>query len=127
MTFQLSRAVLFVRDLPRMTAFYRDVLGLSPIDSGQTQDWVEFRAGAMTLGLHAIPADIAASCTPEIPPRPREGNPLRLDLTVPDVDSEKRRLAALGVTLLTRPWGACDLVDPEGNVFGLRDNRGLRS
>ena len=127
MTLQLLRAVLFVRDLPRMTAFYRDVLGLSPIDDGQTQDWVEFRAGAMTLGLHAIPADIAAACTPEIPPRAREGNPLRLDLSVPDVETEKRRLAALGVTLLARPWGACDLVDPEGNVFGLRDGRGALS
>jgi catechol 2,3-dioxygenase-like lactoylglutathione lyase family enzyme len=127
MTLQLLRTVLFVRDLPRMTAFYRDVLGLSPIDDGQTQDWVEFRAGAMTLGLHAIPADIAAACTPEIPPRAREGNPLRLDLSVPDVETEKRRLAALGVTLLARPWGACDLVDPEGNVFGLRDGRGALS
>ena len=95
MTLQLSRAVLFVRDLPRMTAFYRDVLGLSPIDDGQTQDWVEFRAGAVTLGLHAIPADIAASCTPEIPPRAREGNPLRLDLSVPDV--EQREAASGGV------------------------------
>ena len=123
MTFQLSRAVLFVRDLPRMTAFYQDVLGLSPIDDGRTQDWVEFRTGAVTLGLHAMPADIAAACTPEVPPRARESNPLRLDLSVADVEHEKRRLAALGVTLLTRPWGACDLVDPEGNVFGLRDGR----
>ena len=127
MTMQLSGAVLFVRDLPRMTAFYQDVLGLAPIDEGRTQDWVEFRAGAATLGLHAMPADIAASCAPEIPPRAREGNPLRIDLSVPDVEREKRRLSALGVTLLTRPWGACDLVDPEGNVFGLRDGRGALS
>ena len=127
MTFQLSRAVLFVRDLPRMTAFYQDVLGLSPLDDGRTEDWVEFRTGAVTLGLHAMPADIAASCPPETPPRPRETNPLRLDLSVPDVEHEKRRLSALGVTLLTRPWGACDLVDPEGNVFGLRDDRGALS
>ena len=127
MTFQLSRAVLFVRDLPRMTAFYQDVLGLSPIDDGRTPDWVEFRTGAVTLGLHAIPADIAASCAPEIPARPRESNPLRLDLRVADVEHEKRRLAALGVTLLTRPWGTCDLVDPEGNVFGLRDGRAALS
>ena len=65
MTLQLSRAVLFVRDLPRMTAFYRDVLGLSPIDDGQTQDWVEFRAGAVTLASTRSPP------TSPPPARPR--------------------------------------------------------
>jgi hypothetical protein len=69
-------------------------------------------------GEVAIPADIAAPCTPEIPPWAREGNALRLDLCVPDVESEKRRLAALGVTLLTRPWNACDLLTRKETSMG---------
>ena len=118
---QLSGAVLFVRDLPAMTAFYRDVLGMTPVAGEQTTDWVEFDAGGTSFGLHAIPESIKAAGTPERPPEPREGNPLRLDFMVPDVELEKRRLEALGVTLLIRPWGACHIVDPEGNVLGLRD------
>ena len=40
---------------------------------------------------------------------------------VADVAAERRRLEALGVRLLVRPWGACDVVDPEGNVIRLVD------
>lgn len=46
---------------------------------------------------------------------------MKLLFVVPDVERERARLETLGVTLLIRPWGACDGVDPEGNVFGLRN------
>ena len=31
--------------------------------------------------------------------------------------AEFQRLSALGVVVTLRPWGTCDGVDPEGNVF----------
>jgi catechol 2,3-dioxygenase-like lactoylglutathione lyase family enzyme len=110
--------MLFVRDLSLMTAFYENVLGLRPIDGARSDDWVQFAAGNAWFALHAIPPSIA--CDPAVPQRPRENNPLRIDFAVADVERERTRLEALGVTVLVRPWGAYDAVDPEGNVFGLR-------
>jgi hypothetical protein len=36
---------------------------------------------------------------------------------VADSAVEASRLAALGVTILQRPWGTWDGIDPEGNIF----------
>lgn len=116
---QLQGAMLFVKDFGRMVTFYGDVLGLKALE--RTDTWAEFDAGSARFALHAIPSQLAAECETPSPPRPRENNPIRLDFVVPDVERERPRLEALGVTLLVRPWGACDAVDPEGNVFGLRD------
>ena len=113
---QLAGAMIFVRDLERMVRFYADVLGLRVLE--QTATWAELDAGSSRLGLHAIPGP-APGETPG-PARPREHHPIRLDFGVPDVDRERARLAALGVSLLDRPWGAVDAIDPEGNVLGLR-------
>ena len=118
---QLGGAMLFVMDLPRMAAFYTNVLGLKAIEATRTDDWIEFDAGSARFSLHAIPASAAGDCPPaSSPPRPRETNPIRLDFAVSDVESARARLEALGVPILLRPWGACDVVDPEGNVLGLR-------
>ena len=116
---QLQGAVLFVRDLERMAAFYRDVLGLTPIADERSDVWAPFDAGGVRFGLHAIPREQLCDVDASAAPKPREGNPLRLDFLVPDVESEVVRLEALGVSVLRKPWGACHGVDPEGNVFGL--------
>jgi hypothetical protein len=42
-----------------MTAFYRDVMGLTPVEATRTDNWVEFDGGAIRFALHAIPAEIA--------------------------------------------------------------------
>ena len=118
---RLGGAILFVRDLPRMATFYASVLGLQPIHETRTDDWIEFDAGHTRFSLHAIPVAAMGDCAPPASPtRARETNPIRLDFAVADVDSERTRLEALGVPILIRPWGACDIVDPEGNVLGLR-------
>jgi hypothetical protein len=68
--------------------------------------------------LHAIPPEIAADQIEILsPPRQRDNNPVKLMFEVEDVVSERKRLEALGVTILERPWGSCDGIDPEGNVF----------
>lgn len=118
---QLQGAMLFVTDLPRMAAFYSDVLGLKAVADTRMDNWIEFEAGSTRFSLHAIPSAALSGCAPiASPPKPRESNPIRLDFAVSDVESERTRLEALGVPVLVRPWGACDIVDPEGNVLGLR-------
>ena len=109
--------MLFVSDLPRMTAFYADILGLKPIEETRLENYVEFDAGEATFALHAIPVE--ARCTISSPPQPRESNPVKLSFEVEDVSAECEKLKRSGVTILQRPWGAYEGVDPEGNIFGI--------
>jgi catechol 2,3-dioxygenase-like lactoylglutathione lyase family enzyme len=114
---ELARAILFVKDLPRMAAFYRDTLGLPVVD--EQEGWVELAAGAASLGLHAIPDEIAAGITIETPASVREETPIKLAFAVADVAGQRARLVEAGVVMRDpRPWG-CDGIDPEGNVFQL--------
>jgi len=116
---RLKRAMIYVKDLDRMAAFYGAVLGLEPIAETRTDCWLEFEAAGFRMALHAIPAQIANQIEISCPPRPREDNPVKLCFEVDDVTSERVRLESLGVNVVQRPWGACDGIDPEGNVFGL--------
>lgn len=112
---RLHLAMLYVKDLPRMTAFYAEVLGLPPKSRSET--WVAFDGFA----LHAIPGPIAAGIEIHSPPAVRESVPFKPLFAVADVGAEVERLEALGVTILRRPWGSSDGVDPEGNVFGINE------
>ena len=116
---QLNGAMLFVKDLDRMTAFYRDILQLQPVEDTRLGNWVEFKCDGARFSLHAIPPAIAASIHIDWPPRPREQGGIKLTFLVRDVHSTLERITAMGLPLLQRPWGATDAVDPEGNVFAL--------
>jgi catechol 2,3-dioxygenase-like lactoylglutathione lyase family enzyme len=117
---RLDHAMLFVKDLERMTAFYRDVMGLMPVEATRMEDWVEFEGDPVHFALHAIPAAIAKDIHVPDPPEPREHGSCKLTFTVDDLDVEEARLTVRGVMILRRPWGAWDVVDPEGNVLGMR-------
>lgn len=114
---QLACAMLFVKDLERMCSFYGSLLGLKPIAETRTDGWAEFAVGPVRLGLHAIPKEIADTIEITSPPAVREETPIKLIFAVEDLNAEYVRLMALGMDLRRRPWGACDGVDPEGNVF----------
>ena len=118
---RFEQAMLFVVDLERMTAFYRDVLGLEPIQATRLEDWIEFHPqGGAPFALHAIPGHIAANINVPSPPVPRAQSFCKLIFLADDLDAERARLEGLGVMILHRPWGGWDAVDPEGNVFGVR-------
>ena len=112
--------MIYVKDLEQMAAFYGDALGLPIITATRTDTWVESDTGSATLALHAIPPHIAEQFTITTPPHPREENPIKIIFGVKDLESEYTRLKTLGVDLKMRPWGACDGIDPEGNIFQLR-------
>src|SRR5262245_47035794 len=108
----LSGAMLFVKDLPGMTAFYRDVVGLRPIDETRRPDWVEFH-GEAQFSLHAIPAALAAGITIATPPRVREQSAAKLTFTVKNLEATLAAIEEMGLQLLRRPWGGVEAVDPE--------------
>jgi catechol 2,3-dioxygenase-like lactoylglutathione lyase family enzyme len=118
-TMRLGRAMIYVKDLPRMAAFYGNTLGLKPIEDTRTDTWVEFNAGSATFALHAIPGEIVEAIENSAPALAREMNPVKLIFEVADVASESLRLESLGVPVVHRPWGTCDGIDPEGNIFGI--------
>jgi catechol 2,3-dioxygenase-like lactoylglutathione lyase family enzyme len=111
--------MIYVKDLDRMAAFYTNTLGLKPIEDTRMENWVEFEAGATKFALHAIPSEIADQIAISVPPRPREKNPIKLSFEVDDAASERQRLESLGVSIVQRPWGSYDGIDPEGNIFGI--------
>ena len=109
---RLSCAIVFVKDVARMTAFYRDALGLEQYESAT--DMVELGG----VVLHAIPDAIAAMIVIEDPPRPREDTAIKLVFAAPDLAAARAQLIAAGAQMgEIKAWGACDGVDPEGNVF----------
>ena len=116
---RLNRAMIYVKDFNRMSAFYENTLGLKPIEETRTQNWIEFDAGTIKFALHAIPSEIADQVEISSPPRPRETNPVKLSFEVDDIAAEVRRLELLRVMVFQHPWGAYDGIDPEGNVFGI--------
>ncbi len=103
-----------------MAAFYGDTLGLKPIGETRTDAWVEFDAGSARLALHAIPPQIRDRIEISSPARAREENPVKLIFAVGNVELELARLEVLGIRMLPRASGACDGIDPEGNVFRIR-------
>jgi predicted enzyme related to lactoylglutathione lyase len=119
---RLSSAMVYVKDLPRMRAFYGEMLGVKPINETWTDSFAEFEAGGVSFALHAIPPDIASQIEITSPPRPRGQNPIKLIFNVDDVEAERERLESLGATMVQRPWGAWDGIDPEGNAFGVRQS-----
>ena len=119
----LQGVMLFVKDLARMTEFYRDVLRLQPIEATRLDNWVEFEGDGGRFQLHAIPPPAGGDGggrAIDSPPRPREQGGVKLTFAVRDVASTLETISAMGLPLLARPWGDTDAVDPEGNVFGLQ-------
>ena len=111
--------MLFVKDLDRMMAFYRDVLGLQPIEETRCENWVEFKGDGVRFSLHAIPSATATAIRIDSPPRPREQASAKLTFTVQNVDRTLRKIEEMGLPLLRRPWGGTEATDPEGNVFAV--------
>jgi catechol-2,3-dioxygenase len=115
---ELARAILFVKNIDCMTAFYRDALGLRVVPETATTGWVELEAGGASLALHAIPEEIARTITITDPPKRRGEAPVKLVFRTPDLEAARTVLIARGGMVSERwSWNAYDVVDPEGNVF----------
>jgi catechol 2,3-dioxygenase-like lactoylglutathione lyase family enzyme len=116
---RLRTTLIFVADLPRLLAFYRDGLGLIPRLETATDRFIELDAGGCRLALHAIPAEILATLGDlTTPPQPREDTPIKLIFETDDLAQARSHLAACGATMdEPSAWGSCDGLDPEGNVF----------
>jgi catechol 2,3-dioxygenase-like lactoylglutathione lyase family enzyme len=114
---RLGQAMLFVADMPRMQAFYRDVLGLGIVD--ETPGFSRYDAGGVRLALHLLPPEIIGSIAS--PPLKREDACIKLTFHVADLATWRAKLDAIGCRMgpvhTYDGRNFCDGVDPEGNVF----------
>jgi lactoylglutathione lyase len=119
---RLGYAILFVSDLERSVAFYRDVIGL-PFRFA-SESYAEFATEGAKFSLFArsrLPWLIGREAPAGEVPWPQG----EVAFFVDDVDAEHERLIAAGVRVLApptdRPWGERTLhvADPDGNVVEL--------
>jgi predicted enzyme related to lactoylglutathione lyase len=109
---------VFVSDLARAVAFYRDVLGL-PLQFEHAEfGYASFAPEGMRFGVACVDRK-----APEF--AALVGRHTGIGLGVPDVDAAHRALVAKGVRFTTapakQPWGGymAILADPDGNLFYL--------
>lgn len=118
------RAVLFVKDLNRVTAFYTKALGMTDAEAGERH--AVLKLGGFELIVHQIPEHIAAEIRISDPPLRREAGAVRLDYPVESIGNSRTVARSLGGSIDEDPpaWADRDANfylgnDPEGNVFGV--------
>ncbi len=119
-----SYAIIFVSDMARSIAFYRDVLGL-PLKF-ETSHWTEFATEGATIALHRSEQpnpDSPEAHTAEFAGRCRPG------FSVPDLDAFHTRMLERNVPCLQPPkpvFGAriAQYADPDGLPISVSEARG---
>ncbi len=122
---ELSHAMIFVRDMARSVAFYRDLLGL-PIRF-ESAKWTEFETPGSTLALHLadVPGNAATLSADAIP-----AGVCHPSFVVDDLDAFHEKMDANGVRCLQPPkeedFGGklAGYADPDGLPFWVGDNSG---
>ncbi len=120
-------AVLFTKDIKRVSRFYEEVLQL-PVTHSES-DHIVLESEEVQLVIHALPDHIASAVSISELPALRDETPIKLFFPVPSLEKARGRASQLGGHLgsSTKEWEAdgfraCDGYDPEGNVFQLRQS-----
>jgi len=119
---KLAYAMVFVSDMKRSIAFYRDLLGL-PLKF-ESPGWTEFATEGTTLALHKASAPNADSDAARNP-----AGRCRLGLHVPSLDALHQKMTAHGVRCVQPPtmqdFGArlSIYADPDGLPITFAESR----
>lgn len=121
-----ARAGLFVyaKNLVRLAEFYESLLGMTRRHS--SAELVVLDSPDIQITVNAIPGIIAESIVISEPPVRREGSAYKFFFTVPSLEAAGAAAAALGGEVLPEEWRGPgfrvrNVVDPEGNIFQLRE------
>ena len=107
MKMQMARVILFTDQMEKMTAFYRDVLGLAQVTDDK--GWREFDAGGVRIALHSGP------------PSPGKKGP-KIAFLAKNVPAMRKVLMARGAKFGDVSEGEfhlCNGKDPDGNPIQL--------
>ena len=118
---RVSYAIVFVSDMRRSVAFYRDVLGL-PLRF-ETTHWTEFATEGATIALHQSEAE-----GPREDPLAVAAGRCRPGLAVSDLDAFHKRMEELNVPCVQSPkevFGAriAQYLDPDGLGISVSQER----
>jgi lactoylglutathione lyase len=107
---RISVVYLYVSDMERSAAFYRDLLGI-PLEGDD--DWQEASLGGVRFALHRTHEGIGELSSGTV----------QVNLEVADVDAAAERLRAAGVEVgqaMRDDWGAAlEVRDPDGYRLSL--------
>ena len=117
---RVSYAIVFVSDMKRSVAFYRDVIGL-PLKF-DSPEWSEFATEGATFALHRSEHP-SAQDDPELP-----AGRCRPGLSVRDLDVFHSRMVEHNVTCTQQPkdlFGAkiAQYLDPDGLAISVSEER----
>lgn len=115
---------IYAKDVVRLAAFYEKLLGMQRLHT--TVELVVLQSPDMQLVLHAMPPQYSSMVTISSPPQRRENTALKFFFTVPGIAEAGRIAADLGGEVLPEQWPgrgfrAGNAIDPEGNIFQLRE------
>ena len=119
---RVAYSIIFVSDMARSVAFYRDVVGL-PVKF-ETPGWTEFATEGSTWALHKSDKNRAGPDDPGLEPAGR----CRPGFQVPDLQEFHKRMVEKNVTYNQEPtdvFGAqvAQYIDPDGLVFSVGEER----
>jgi len=119
---KLNYAIVFVSDMNRSVAFYRDVLGITL--RFESPHWTEFATEGATLALHAAEAPPGAKLDPlHLPPAN-----CRPGLSVPNLDEFHKRMTEQKVPCVQPPKNVfgtliAQYLDPDGLGISVSEDR----
>lgn len=123
---KVNATVLFVQDLDRSMAFYRDTLGLEIVFSDAVS--FAFRMDGQDFALVQLSAGVAMLNEEVLAVEQGAGHRVMLCADVADVDAAYKTLTAKGVTFIKPPidqawgWRTAYFADPEGNIWEFRQS-----
>lgn len=117
-------ALIYAKDLTRLADFYTQVLQMEQLHA--RPEIVVLESADMQLLIHAIPPHIAETIEILSPPEPREDTAIKLFFTVPSLEWAREVVGRLGGVVREEVWegsgfSVCNALDPEGNVFQVRE------
>lgn len=116
-----TEAVLYVRDVETLGAFYRQCVGLTPVESDR--NYCKLQADDLVLWLVRA-RQAPAGDTDRGSPRPRSEVPVKLAFEVTSIEGVAGTIEACGGSVAPATWEFAgyhrrDATDPEGNVIQL--------
>lgn len=120
---RLATAFVFAVNAERLAAFYEAGLGFAV--THREPGWIVMDAGGVEFAVHQIPQDIAKDIVIADPPQERTTGSTKLVFAVEDFAAARARLEAAGARFRDNPWDGAtsrDFVDPEGNIFRIRQD-----